>query len=240
MFDSNFFFVLSTIWWVQVDHVLGEAGNQLIGRLLQFLFDIVLEKGLSIVSPIVWIGPFSPTNRRHWLLPIIINLFDFLHYFQGLFATQIREKLFDMWKLLNRNLIIELLMIWTMILVILRNDFFFSFFVRITICHLLLLLVLMKLKLATGTSSWQVGEWMKLLSRCGCKSTYTFIVQIAILTARIWKRIIVLLSLSFFILDIQSKLAYFAFTILCAHCRFLTWSKMALSPNLRILFMIRL
>lgn len=124
----------------------------MIRRLLQLFFDIILKEKLDIIGPIIGVGSFSPAYRRD-LFPIVIDLFYFLHYLGSLLVAQIREKLLYVWKLLDRYLIIELLVVRAVVLIILRNNFLFTFFLRVAIDLLLLLLILMELELAARTSS---------------------------------------------------------------------------------------
>lgn len=132
---------------MQVHHVFGEAGDELVGGLLEFLFDVVLEEELYIVRPVVGVGSL-PATDGHDLLPVIIDLLDLLHDLGRLPVAQVREKLLDVRKLLDWHLVVELLVVRTVILIILWYDLFFAFFIRGAISHLFLLLVLIKLKLA--------------------------------------------------------------------------------------------
>ena len=151
---SQFLFLLR-VGWMQIHHVLRETGNKLIGWLLQLLFDVILQVYLYVVGPGIRVCSLSTADWRN-LLPIIVDLFDLLHNLERLFAAQVREKLLNMRQLLNRYLIIELLVIRTVVLIILRNDFFFTLFGRVVIDLLLLLLVLVELKLAARATSGEV------------------------------------------------------------------------------------
>ena len=141
---------------------------------------------MRVVGPVIGICPFSSTDRRSdLLLPVVVYLLDFLHYLERLFVAQIREKLLNMWQLLNRNLIIKLLVVRAVVLIIIRNHFLSTLFIGIAIHFLFLLLVLMELELAAGSARRQIRKGMELLGGGGRECAYTLIVQILVLGARV-------------------------------------------------------
>jgi len=99
-----------------VDHVFCKTGNVLIRWLLELLFDLVLDldivgcKGLRI-------GSFSFESWN--LLRVVMNFVNNakLSLIVSV-ALNIWEEILDLRKLWHWNLIVELLMAWTMILVV--------------------------------------------------------------------------------------------------------------------------
>ena len=196
----------------------------MVGWLFQLLLDLVrhLER---IIGPIVWIRTL--TNIGHDVLPIIINFFDFVHYFLSFrLVTQVREKLLDMWKLGYRNLVIKLLVIWAVVLVVLGNCLK-SGVVRFTFDLFLLLLVLVKLELAARATRWEARKQV-LFQGCGSRvRTSTLLLALRFVvnltpSTRYWVGIILVLPESFiFDVDGSHKWTYLTLSP-CSDCWFFT------------------
>ena len=90
------------------------------------------------------------------IFPVVINFLNLLHVSPFL-ASTIREKLFDVRQLRDRNLVVKLLVVWTLILIVLRNCLCVILVcLTILVGLLLLLLELVELELAARATSRQV------------------------------------------------------------------------------------
>jgi len=176
---------------MQVNHVLGETADHLVRWFLKLLLYVILQKNLDIVRPIVWVCPFPAHGSN--ILPIIIYFLNFLHYFLRLFVAQIREKLFDVRQLRNRYLVVKLLVIWTVILVILRNC------LLVAVHFLLLLLVLVELEVAAWPTNRVVWKYVLLFWSCREGATAfqfeRWIILKSVVAAWIWVRVVIVVLL---------------------------------------------
>lgn len=59
-----------------VHHILGETCDVLVARLIQLLLDLALHRLDHVVSPVVRVGPFTPSQHGTWLV-VINHLLDF-------------------------------------------------------------------------------------------------------------------------------------------------------------------
>ena len=140
--------------WMQEDHILSEAGDKKVRRLLKLLLNIVLQQVLHVVSPVIRVGPLAPPYWSGYVLPVVVYFLDFFKNFQCLLAVKVGEKLLNVGQLLNRDLVIELLVVGTVVLVVRRNGLLpLVFIVRGPIHSLLLLLEVVELELAARGSS---------------------------------------------------------------------------------------